>query len=215
MQEQNATEGLQKDNISIKIEQQNAKEKQAFAAFQQGDMQKSANLYRVLLQNNNKNIFALSGLGAIAIAEGNYLVAKRFYENILQIEPFNKESQHALLKLKVLMGDNEGVLSSIESLIQKSPNDAGLRFALGNYFAQNGNWVKAQEQYFIATSMSPNNQIYTLNLAISMDQLGMHASALKFYKQTLGLTQIQGSSFDETIVKDRIKALTDFITREQ
>lgn len=196
--------------VFIKKEDQNRKDKLAFLAYKKGDYKKAENIYNESLIENPSNIFALSGLGSIAIKRGEFLTASKFYKNILNIEPSNKKVNRALLSLKSLVDSKPELKEEIEELIYKNPTDPALKFSLGNYYAKRSDWAAAQKQYFAASSMSLDNQIYALNLAISLDKLARYEKALSFYKKAISLAKIQGSSFDTNSVKKRIIALSDF-----
>jgi len=204
-------EKIKKKRIVIKKEVQNEKEKLAFVAYQQGDYNKAEQLYRSALRSNSKNILALSGLGAIAIKKGDVFLATSFYQRILQVDDSNEQAQQALFSLGSMGIIQPGFEKNLKNLIEKRPGDAKLKFALGNFYAKNNDWNSAQKQYFSASVISLNNQLYALNLAISMDRLSRHRQALSFYKKSVGLAEIQGFEFDEKMVRDRMKVLADFI----
>jgi len=196
--------------ISITKEINNENSKKAFYAYEKGDYEKAEELYSLSLKESENDLFALSGLGAIASKKGELTKAISYYTQILKLEPNNKQAKKALLNLESKNDEDPSLRIKLERLIQKSPNDSSLKFSLGNFYAKKGRWVEAQEQYFLASSTELSNPVYALNLAISLDQLGKHAEAVHFYRKALELSEIQASSFDTSSVKQRIKVLKEF-----
>ncbi len=196
--------------ITIKKEINNKNSKKAFYAYEKGDYEKAKELYNLSLKENGNDLFALSGLGAIASKKGEFAKAISYYTQILKLEPNNKQAKKALLNLESKNDKDPSLKTKLEKLIQKSPNDPSLKFSLGNSYAKEGRWIEAQEQYFLASSTELSNPVYALNLAISLDQLGKHTEAVHFYRKALELSEIQGSSFDTLSVKQRIKVLKKF-----
>ncbi len=202
---------VKKNKIVIKKEPEINKNKKAFLAYEKGNYKLAKQLYQTSLKENNHNVVALSGLGAIAVINNNLDTATGYYQQILQVDRNNYQAKQALLSLKSRDIEKAEVLNKIQNEIIQNPNDPALKFILGNHYAQGSDWVTAQKYYFSAVALDLDNQIYTLNLAISMDKLGMHKQALQFYKKTIELAEIQGDRVDTSSVINRISVLADFI----
>jgi len=100
--------------------------------------------------------------------------------------------------------DEEHLLAMLES----NPKAAHLNFALGNIYAQKGEWKAAQQSYFNAWQQDSESADYVFNLAISMDQLGKQQQAIKFYKQCLLKSMNKQVGFSREVVQQRIKVLS-------
>lgn len=201
---------LKNNKIIIKKQIENEIEKLAFDAYQRGNLTKAKTLYSQALDKRSDNILALSGMAAIATKQGEISSAIKYYKAVLSTEPTNKMAQSALISLRSSSLD-KGYKEKVESEIIKDPNNPVLKFALGNYFAKNKDWLAAQKQFFSASSLEPSNQNYALNLAVSMDRIGMYSQALNFYQRALTLSKIQGASFNVTAVNQRINVLSEHI----
>jgi len=65
----------------------------------QGDLEKSITSYEKAIQLNKKNVDALFGLGEVNEWMSKYPSAKKYYEQILQIQPEHKAAKAKLLQL--------------------------------------------------------------------------------------------------------------------
>ena len=74
-------------------------------------------------------------------------------------------------------------------MLQNSPDDTHLNFALGNVYAQQNKWKLAQQSYFNAWQHDNENADYIFNLAVSMDQLGKQKQAVDLYRDCLRKAQ--------------------------
>ena len=83
---------------------------------------------------------------------------------------------------------------------------ANAHFLLGNLYAENRRWRDAQQAYFEAARLQPQNADYNYNLAVSLDHLGQGAAAADFYKRALAATS--KGQFDTAAVDRRIRALS-------
>jgi tetratricopeptide (TPR) repeat protein len=60
-------------------------------------------------------------------------------------------------------------------------------------------WGEAQQSYFKAFNLSPNNALYAYNLAVSLDRLHQSAAALPYYEKAILLAK------DPTLDLDQIE----------
>ncbi len=164
-------------------------------------------LYREVLKREKNNRDALLGLGAIAVLEENYSAAKAAYYTLLKHDPRDPIAIAALASLK----SPETAAADLQHLlkmVRKNPTDAHLNFALGNNYAQQGEWKLAQQAYFNAWQSDPNNADYTFNLAVSLDQLGQRQQALKFYRDSLKKSAGKTVAFSRPDVEKRLTELS-------
>ncbi|MDO9205638.1 hypothetical protein [Methylotenera sp.] len=179
----------------------------AYQAFTRGEDSLAQQKYRQVLQQDVRNVDALLGMAAIAQRQGRDADAQGWYQKVLEIEPRNSIAQSAMVTPRANT-DVVGTESRIKSMIAQQPEGANLHAALGNLYAEQGQWPSAQEAYFNASRLAPNNADYAFNLAISLDQMGKSSLALKQYQRALDLlNKSGGSSPDRVQLEARIREL--------
>ncbi len=197
----------QNKSIQITVKQAVRKDVLAYQAYQDGNYKLSKQLYQEAFLANKQNLYALFGLGAIAIQEHKFLTARRYYLRILKLEPTNAKAKQALLVIESAGKNTSQTKQAILQQLKVEPDNGPLRFSLGNLLAQEKDWVKAQEQYFKAYSLAPSNASYALNLAVSLDQLGQHRLAVKYYREAISLAGTKDSLVSKNRVQARIEVL--------
>lgn len=106
-----------------------------------------------------------------------------------------------------------GEESRLRNLIAAQPKAAALHFALGNLFAAERRWNEAQQEYFEAYSLQPENPDYRFNLAISLDRLGQYALARRFYLEASDISRGSPAAFDPAAAQARAEALAAELQR--
>ena len=70
-------------------------------------------------------------------------------------------------------------------------------------------WAPAQQAYFQAYQLQPDNPDYAYNLAVGLEHLSQPKLALTYYRQALELGNMKGhAGFDSARVQERIGQLT-------
>lgn len=171
--------------------------RQAYAAWQQGDLPRSAALYQEALANTPDDAEALLGLAAVLARQGAHADAMQLYRRVLNTRPTDAS---ALAGLAALGG-------SKQATSERQPN-AVAAFQLANQYATQNQWTQAQEHYFKAYTLAPNQPDYAFNLAVSLDHLGVRKEAKNYYSKALALVeQGQSAVFDREQVRRRIRDL--------
>jgi Tfp pilus assembly protein PilF len=179
----------------------------AYQAFTHGEDANAQQQYRQVLQRDVRNVDALLGMAAIAQRQGRDADAQGWYQKVLEIEPRNTVAQSAIFSPQA-NADVIGTESRIKNMLAQQPDSANVHAALGNLYAEQNQWPSAQESYFNASRLAPNNADYAFNLAISLDQMGKSGLALKQYQRALDLLNKSGaSSPDKTQLEARIREL--------
>ena len=179
----------------------------AYEPFNRGEDASAQQQYRQVLQHDVRNVDALLGMAAIAQRQGRDADAVGWYQKVLDIEPRNTIAQSAIVSPQV-NNDAVGAESRIKNMLAQQPEAANLHAALGNLYAEQNQWASAQGAYFDASRFAPSNADYAFNLAISLDQLGKSALALKQYQRALELLNQSGStSPDRATLEARVQAL--------
>jgi Flp pilus assembly protein TadD len=180
---------------------------QAYTALQAGNIVDARALYSKVAQSEPLNIDAQLGLAYIAAQENRTDDAVRFYLRILQLNPRHAAAQGALIGL---MGRADAVASEsrLKQLIAREPS-AFLHFVLGNLYADQSLWAQAQQSYFQAHHLEPDNADYAYNLAVGLDHLRQSKVALNYYRRADQLAASSGrSNFNLAFARERIAALS-------
>jgi tetratricopeptide (TPR) repeat protein len=180
---------------------------QAYTALQAGRTDEARTLYSTVAQSDPLNVDALLGLAYIAARENRTDDAVGFYLRILQLNPRHAAAQGALIGL---MGRADAVASEsrLKQLISREPS-AFLHFVLGNLYADQSLWAQAQQSYFQAHHLEPENADYAYNLAVGLDHLRQSKVALNYYRRADQLAASSGrSNFNLAFARERIAALS-------
>jgi tetratricopeptide (TPR) repeat protein len=177
-----------------------------YQAYMAGDDAAAARYYRQAAQAEPRNVDAFLGLAAVAARQGKADEAATHYSRVLELEPRNISAQTGLIGL---MGQLDPVASEsrIKSLLAQQPEAAFLHAALGNLYADQGQWPSAQQAYFQAYHFDPANAEYAFNLAVSLDQMGKPDLALTHYQRALELQAKHGGALDKAQLEARITQL--------
>ena len=176
----------------------------AYEAYNAGDDANAQKLYKQVLQRDVRDVDALLGLGAIATRQGRDADANGWFAKVLELDPRNSMAQAALLDSQP-QGNEANSESRIKNMLAKHPNDPNLHVALGNFYAEQNQWLAAQQSYFDAYSLNTSAD-NAFNLAVSLDQMGKPKLALPYYQRAL--EQASGnSSIDKAALEARIAAI--------
>ena len=203
--------GVQPSNMDIRIIAQPPPKIEtalidAYAAFNRGDNDNAAVIYREILQQQPRNRDALLGLAAIHLRSGRGDLAAQLYWRQLANDPNDPHAQAALIDLR--QGSDAGAVETVlKNLLQVHPDEVYLRYTLGNLYAEQQRWSEAQQAYFHAWSQQNRNSDYAYNLAVSLDHLGQTNAALSFYRLAVELSGSNQASFDPALVQQRIQAM--------
>ena len=193
------------------FEKQSLLVNQAYNAYQQGNLKLAQSMYQDALRLQKDNRDALLGLATIEARQNNSQEAFEYYKAVLSLNP---DDAIALTGIQSLFKNRDPVQdeSAIKILLQKEGEQAYLYFALGNSFAKQQRWPDAQQAFFDALRMDSNNAQYAMNLAISLDHLSQHATALEYYRRALSLSS-SANEFDVVTVQQRINVLASQVSK--
>lgn len=163
----------------------------AHQALQRGDLQGAENLYRGMLTGGPLDVQARFGLAAVALGQQQPARAKEHYQWILEVEPDNPFAWNGLAASGGLP-DAARHETGLRRQIEQHPGRHYLHYALGNFYVTQQRWKEAQQAYFEAFSLAPDNAVYAYNLAISLERLGQEPQALEFYRRALQLSDGKG-----------------------
>jgi tetratricopeptide (TPR) repeat protein len=178
---------------------------EAYQSLNTGNLETSQRLYSQLLRSDPNNVDVLLGLAAIATQQSDSAQASKHYMRVLEVEPRNALAQAGLIGL-LGRSDPLAAESRLKQLIAREPS-AYLYFTLGNIYSDQGRWPDAQQAYFQAYHLQPNNPDYAYNLAIGLEHIGQPQLALKYYRGALELATAGRTNFSLAAAQDRISKL--------
>jgi len=176
----------------------------AYSDYRSGNFEPAQQQYRKVLDLDSNNTDALLGLAVIAQRRGEDDMAAHYYAQVMSLDPRNAVANAGLSALTT--GSNRE--SRLKTLLNEQPNSSPLLFALGNYYAEQSRWGEAQQYYFNAYKLGPNNAELAFNLAVSLDRLGQKKPAVQYYQNALQLDPENHADFDHAKISKRIEALT-------
>ncbi len=180
---------------------------EAYTAFNAGNLDSSQRLYNQILRSDPGNVDALLGLGAIATQQGNSDEATRRYLKVLELDPRNAPAQAGLISL-LGRADPQAAETRIKQLIAREPAAPYLQFALGITYIDQKRWPDAQQAFFQAHQLQPDNPDYAFNLAVALEHIGQPKFALDYYRRALQLATAKGrAGFSTVTAEERIGKL--------
>jgi Flp pilus assembly protein TadD len=175
----------------------------AYDAYRTGKLALAEQLYRSLYQKDSRNPDVLLGLAAIAQQRGDNNAAAQYYMRVLQLDPRNAIANSGMSAIS----SEENSESRLKSLLREQGNSPALNFALGNVYASQSRWSEAQQSYFTAFSLEPNNAEFAFNLAVSLDHLGQAKLAAQHYQRAIQLDSSHSAGFNHNQITQRITEL--------
>jgi Tfp pilus assembly protein PilF len=179
---------------------------EAYTALEAGRLDNAQQLYGQVLRAEPNNIDALLGLAAIAQQQGNINDATKFYLRILELEPRHALAQSAMI---AMLGRSDPLAAEtrLKQIAAREPSPF-LYFTLGNLYADQGLWAQAQQAYFQAHHLDPDNPDYAYNLAVGLEHIGQHKLSLTFYRRAVQLASAKGrANFNLAQAQERINQL--------
>ncbi|WP_374265885.1 tetratricopeptide repeat protein [Zoogloea sp.] len=168
---------------------------EAHDAFTAGQFALAQQRYRQVLALDPHDADALDGLGAIALREQRTAEASALFRRALLARP---DDPVAVAGLSRLQGsDPRHAESRLRSALANRPDDTDTlapRIALAELLARQQRWADAQQAWFQAHRLAPDDADIAYNLAVSLDHLGQPRQAGDFYRRALQLAAHQPTS---------------------
>jgi tetratricopeptide (TPR) repeat protein len=176
---------------------------EGYAAFNAGEYDRARVAYERALRADPRNPDALHGLMALADVRGDAQQARMLLRRIAEIDPADPSVQVALSENVDPVAQEARLLN----IAAAQPQSAPAAFALGNLYAGQARWREAQQAYFNAWTLAPDQPDHAYNLAVSLDQLRQPRLALQYYREAMTLRSQRSAAFDADAVAARIAAL--------
>ena len=133
---------------------------------------------------------------------------------MVDLDPKNAVAQAGLASLAGA-SDPAAAQARLKQLLASQSADSGnpeqaaaLHFALGNLYAGQSRWSDAEQAYFQAQRLAPDNPDYAFNLAVSLDHLFQAKPALMYYQRAQQLLPARGgANLDPSALARRIAQL--------
>lgn len=179
----------------------------AYQAFVSGNPKKAKSLYRSVLKQDIYQTDALLGMAAIAQKQGRFADAAGWYQKTLATDP-NNPAALAGLAATSPQQDARSQELRLQQLISKQPYHAQHYANLGNLYASQHSWTKAQAAFFDANRHDKQNAQFAFNLAVSLEHLGKPSLAVQHYQRALTLVKSQNLSVpSESQIRQRLEVL--------
>lgn len=178
----------------------------AYDALQANRLDDARSGYEQVLRGDPRNADALLGLAVIATRQGHTERAQQIYLRVLEVNPGDVTAQAALINLRG-QSDSGQSESRLKILLASQPESPSLHFALGNLYARQGRWSEAQQAYFQAYALEPDNADTLFNIAVSLDHLRQNKLAAQYYRMALNAAETRRSAFDQNAVGKRLLEL--------
>jgi len=174
-----------------------------YAAFQAGEFDRARIAYERALRADPRNPDALHGLAALAQHRRDEAGVRQLMRRIAEVDPSDTAARVALSD-NVDPAVQEARLLDIAAA---QPKSAAAAFALGSLYASQARWREAQQAYFNAYTLAPEQPDHAYNLAVSLDQLRQPRLALQYYREAMSLRAQHAAAFDADMVAARIRSL--------
>lgn len=177
-----------------------------WSALRARDYEQADIAYKAALAIDRNLIDAWVGLAASAAHQGQVGQAEQHYQRALAIDPNDSIARTGLIALRgeSAVSDSE---SALRSLLEASRPNATGHQSLGNALAAQGRWAEAQQAYFDAASLQPDDPDLTYNLAVALEHIRQPRAALEHYERALELAATRGSRFDPAAARARVSLL--------
>ena len=180
---------------------------EAYNALTAGNLDSSQRLYNQLIKSDPRNVEALLGLAAITTQQGDRDAATRYYVKVIEFDPRNAYAQAGLISM-LGRADPQSAETRVKQLIARDPGVAYLHFTLGNTYIDQNRWPDAQQAFFQAYHLQPDNADYAYNLAVALEHIGQSKSALDFYRRAVQLAAARGhANFSIAAAQERVSKL--------
>lgn len=182
----------------------------AYEALRAGLYDEARVAYRQALRDNPAERDALLGLAHLAHRAGSFDEARELYQQVLRLDPEQADAAAGLLSI-ASTSDLASAASRMRDLAERSPQSPVAMSTLGGILAREGRIGEAQQAFFRAYALDPENALHAYNLAVALDRLHKYSQAREYYQRALVLAEKDGTSrvvdFPSEQAKGRLEQL--------
>lgn len=182
--------------------------KEGYAALTEGRLDEAKAHYLDALAQRPHEKDALLGLAVIAQRQRQTERALDYYQQVLSEDPGNVMAATALFVLSE-QADPVAAEGRLKQLLEIKPTSPEPHYALGNVLARQNRWGEAQQAFFRAHSLKPENPLYAFNLAVALDHLRKPVAALAYYEKALQLARPGDGTVNRDAIRQRMQEIHD------
>jgi len=134
-----------------------------------------------------RGIRAYQNLGSALARDGRLKEAVQVFENLLQMDPKQPETEHNLGNSLVALGQTESAIAHFRRAVELNPDDIVARNDLGNALSATGHPQEAVAQFEAVVQRQPNALEALLNLGNAYAFSGHADEALPLYEHAVQL----------------------------
>lgn len=160
----------------------------AYVALTEGRFDEAKLLYRKVLQKTPAERDALLGLAYIEHRQGNIEQARNYYQQVLRLEPGHAGANAGMLAIAP-EGDLSQAGSRAREMAERMPDSAAALSTLAGILVREGRIAEAQQAYFKALTIEPENALHAYNLAVALDRMHKYPLARTYYHRAIALAE--------------------------
>lgn len=180
--------------------------REAYRALAEGQLERAEQGYLAVLAQRPHEKDALLGLAVIAQRKQQTERAGDYYRQVLREDIGNASAAAGLVSLS-MQADPLSAESQIRELLDLRPTAPEFHYALGGVLARQQRWGEAQQAFFRAYNLTPDNALYAYNLAVSLDRLHQPSAARSYYEKARQLARPEDPTLDPVAITRRIQEL--------
>ncbi len=188
--------------------------KEGYAALAEGRLAEAESKYLGALALRPHEKDALLGMAVIAQRQKQTERALDYYRQVLSEDPNNVMAATSLFVLSE-QADPVAAESRLKQLLEIKPSAPEPHYALGNILARQKRWGEAQQSFFRAHTLKPDDALYAFNLAVALDHLRKPVSALAYYEKAARLAKPGDNTINLTAIQQRMLELNDAAPAER
>ena len=126
---------------------------------------------------------------------------------VLELDPRNALAQAGLIGM-LGRADPQAAETRVKQLITRDPVPRICISRLATLMSIRARWPDAQQAFFQAHHLQPDNPDYAYNLAVALEHIGQPKSALDFYRRAVQLAAAKGrANFSPAAAQERVTKL--------
>ncbi len=180
--------------------------RQGYTAYSDGDYAAADSFYDQAMLLDPYNRDANLAVASVARQLGDFRRAENRYRHLLSLDGQDSAAFSGLLDVAAATGD-QTIEHEMVVHIDNVEHPGRMHAALGNYYNAQRSWQLARDAWRDALTIDVSNPDYAFNLAVSLDHLQRHNSAIGYYQQALEHAATRTFHFDKTTTRDRLDSL--------